>query len=66
MVLNIFPNIDKMYYNVGGMRCLMLVPVNWCQVVQAPWHVFSLCENRDKTDFVYRMLSRVIFPFFDP
>jgi len=39
------------------MRCLVLVPVNWCQVVQAPWHVFLLGKNHDKTDFVYRMLA---------
>jgi hypothetical protein len=26
-------------------------------VVQAPWHVFLLGKNHDKTDFVYRMLG---------
>jgi len=39
------------------MRCLVLVPAKRCQVVQAPWHVFLLGKNHDKTDFVYRMLN---------
>jgi hypothetical protein len=43
------------------MRSLMLVPASRRQVVQAPWHVFLLGKNHDKTDFVYRMLALVAF-----
>jgi len=38
------------------MRSLVLVAVLRRLVVQAPWHIFLYFKNRDKTDFVYRML----------
>ncbi len=43
------------------MGCLVLVPASRRQVVQAPWHVFLLGKNHDKTDFVYRMLDPVLY-----